>query len=98
MHGQRNLRGEGQGQRKDGPNFRVAHEPIRKTDCKPVSSERAVRMFLRNGVHVRRRARLNGIALQTFLGSDTPTIMYTIHHKTPSECARQKDYVGKAFT
>ena len=43
-----------------------------------MSSERAVRMFLRDGVHVRCRACLDGITLQALLGGDTPTVVYTI--------------------
>lgn len=43
-----------------------------------MSSKRAVRIFLRDGVHVRRRARFDGIALQAFLVSDTPTVVHTI--------------------
>jgi hypothetical protein len=43
-----------------------------------MSCKRAVRMVLRDGVHVRRRASLDGIALQAFLVSDTPTIVHTI--------------------
>jgi len=57
------------------PDFRVAHESIRESDREPVSGERAVRMLFRNGVHVRCRAGLDGIAFQAFLGGDTPTIM-----------------------
>ncbi len=41
-------------------------------------SERAVRVLLCDGVHVRRRAFLDGVALQAFLGSDTPTIMHAV--------------------
>jgi hypothetical protein len=43
-----------------------------------VSSKRTVRIFLCDGVHVRRRARFDGIALQAFLVSDTPTVVYTV--------------------
>lgn len=61
-----------------GPDFRVSHEPIGKADCEPVRCERAVRMVLCDGVHVRRRAFLDGVALETFLWSDTPTIVHAI--------------------
>jgi hypothetical protein len=43
-----------------------------------MSSKHAVRMFLGDGVHVCRLACLDGIALQAFLVSDTPTIVHTI--------------------
>lgn len=49
-----------------------------------MSSKRAVRIFLRDGVHVRRRARFDGIALQAFLVSDTPTVVHTIPTQTMS--------------
>jgi hypothetical protein len=62
----------------NGPDFRVSHEPIGKADCDPMRCERAVCVLLCDGVHVRRRAFLDGIALQAFLGSDTPTIMHTV--------------------
>jgi hypothetical protein len=66
------------GQRRDRPDFRVSHEPIGKSDGKSMSSKRAVRMFLPDGVHVCRLAYLDGIALQAFLVGDTPTIVHTI--------------------
>ncbi len=69
---------EPSGQRKDRPDFRISHEPIGKSDCEPVSSKRAVRIFLRDGVHIRRRARLDSITLQAFLVSDTPTVVHAI--------------------
>jgi hypothetical protein len=65
------------------PDFRVAHEPIRESDRKPVSGECAVRMLFRNGVHVRRRASLDGITFETFLGGDTPAIMYAVPLQKP---------------
>ena len=40
--------------------------------------EGAVRVLLCDRVHVRRRAFLDGVALQAFLGSDTPTIMHAV--------------------
>jgi hypothetical protein len=43
-----------------------------------MSGKRAVRVFLRDGVHVRCRASLDGVALHALLGSDTPTVMYAI--------------------
>jgi hypothetical protein len=73
------------------PDFRVSHEPIGKSDRKPMSCKRAVRMLLRDGVHVRRRACLDGIALQAFLVSDPPTIVHTI----PTQKLHQ---IGKQFT
>jgi hypothetical protein len=69
---------DGGQRREDRPDFRISHEPIRKPDCYPMSSKCAVRIFLRDGVHVRRRARFDGIALQTFLVSDTPTVVHTV--------------------
>jgi hypothetical protein len=58
-----------------------------------MSCKRAVRMVLRDGVHVRRRASLDGIALQAFLVSDTPTIVHTIPTQTTSD--REAIYVAK---
>jgi hypothetical protein len=66
------------------PDFGVAHEAIGETDCNPVGSKGTVRMFLRNRVHVGGRACLDGIALEAFLRSDTPTVVYTVDYKTPS--------------
>ena len=43
-----------------------------------MGSERAVRVFLCDGVHVRCRASFDGIALHALLGSDTPTVMNAI--------------------
>lgn len=40
--------------------------------------ELAVCVILGDSIHVRRRAFLDSVALQTFLGSDTPTIMHTV--------------------
>lgn len=41
-----------------------------------MSGQRAVRMLLRDSVHVRCGACLDCITLQALLGSDTPTVMY----------------------
>jgi hypothetical protein len=81
----------------DRPDFRVSHEPIGKSDCKPMSSKRAVRMFLRDSVHVRRLACLDGIALQALLVSDTPTIVHTIPTQDYIRIGTQS-YVGEAIT
>jgi hypothetical protein len=43
-----------------------------------MSSECAIGVFLRDGVHVYRGACLDSIALETLLGSDTPAVMYSI--------------------
>jgi hypothetical protein len=74
----RRFTGEGQrSKRRDEPDFRITHETIGEANREAVRSEQAVRMCLRNGVHVRCRACLNSVASQSLLGSDTPTIMYT---------------------
>jgi hypothetical protein len=41
-----------------------------------MSSQRAVRVFLRDSVHVCCGACLDGITLQALLRSDTPSVMY----------------------
>ena len=61
-------------------------------------SERAVRVLLCDGVHVRRRAFLDGIALQAFLGSDTPTIMHAIPAKKIRQHSRKLLVADKTVT
>ena len=60
----------------DAPDLGVAHEPIAKPDGRPVRGQQALTaVLLANRVHVRRRARLDGIPLEPRLYCDTPAIV-----------------------
>ena len=62
-----------------------------------MSGKGAVRMFLCDGVHVRRCACLDCIALQALFVSDTPTIVHAIPTQNYIRI-QTRFYVGKAIT
>ena len=62
-----------------------------------MSGNSTVRMFLCDSVHVRRRACLDGIALQALFASNTPTIVHTVPMQNYIRIAT-RFYVGKAIT
>lgn len=64
--------------RGNAPDFRVAHQAFAETDRRSVSSERTIRVFCSDRVHVRRRASRDRIALSTFFRRNTPSIVDAI--------------------
>jgi hypothetical protein len=59
----------------DEPDLGVAHKAVGKPDGESVRGERAMRVVLRDRVHVRGIAGVDGVALHALLGREAPAVM-----------------------
>lgn len=62
------------------PYFRISHKTFAKTNCSTRSSKSTMGVIFCDGVHVCRVCSLDGVAVQTFLGCDTPAIVDAVVH------------------